>query len=165
MDMDIGGGALTVNPALDAARAEMTEIATNPAHPKYDGYQRGDKTVSDYLDGLYKKAVPEIPAQRTPTELAPRREPEQDAMTQEAREDRIAAGAVDTMLRDTLGHEYDSTMQSMRLASSHLFQSPTGRQALGEWSELFANLGPLAEVRAIRFLGELGQLIQQHKGA
>ena len=171
MEMDTGsGGTLTVqepgNPALDAARAEMTEIATNPAHPKYAGYQRGDSVVSAYLDALYRKAVPDTQTQRPLADPAPHRDTEQDAMsTQEDLEGRHAATEIETTLRNALGDEHDAIMQSMRLASSHLFASPTGRQALGEWSELFANLGPLAEVRAVRFLGELGQLIQQHKGA
>ena len=46
-------------PALDAARAEMKEVATNPQNPRYAGYQRGDKQVMDYLDEVYKKAVPD----------------------------------------------------------------------------------------------------------
>ena len=47
------------SPALDAARAEMTEIATNPQNPRHAGYQRGEKQVMDYLDGRYKQAIPE----------------------------------------------------------------------------------------------------------
>lgn len=79
MEMDTGsGGTLTVqepgNPALDAARAEMTEIATNPAHPKYAGYQRGDPQVSAYLDALYKKAVPDTQTPSTPSDPAPHRD-------------------------------------------------------------------------------------------
>jgi len=44
------------NPALDAARAELKDIATNPNNPRHAGYQRNDSQVSAYLDGLYKKA-------------------------------------------------------------------------------------------------------------
>jgi hypothetical protein len=162
MDMDIGGGTLTVqepgNPALDAARAEMTEIATNPAHPKYAGYQRGDQQVSAYLDALYKKAVPDTVTARTP----PGETPEQDAMT---REDRVAQTEVDTMLRQTLGDSYDGEMANMRIAGSHLFASPSGQRVLSELAPLVSELSPLAEVRAIRFLAELGAMIRTHKGA
>ena len=61
--MDTGsGGTLTVqepgNPALDAARAALNDIATNPNNPRHAGYQRGDAQVSAYLDQLYKNAVP-----------------------------------------------------------------------------------------------------------
>ena len=47
------------NPALEAARAEMKDVMTNAQNPRHAGYQRGDTQVSAYLDGLYKKAVPE----------------------------------------------------------------------------------------------------------
>jgi hypothetical protein len=167
MEMDTGtGGALTVqepgNPALDAARAEMTEIATNPAHPKYDGYQRGDREVSDYLDALYKKAVPDTGAERTLPAPAPHRDTEQDTMT---REDRVAQTEVDTMLRQTLGDSYDGEMASMRIASQHLFATAEGKQALAALAPILTELGPLAEVRAIRFLAEIGDMVRTHKGA
>ena len=166
MGMDIGGGALTVqgpgNPALDAARAEMKEIATNPAHPKYAGYQRGDPQVSAYLDALYKKAVPDTVTARTPSDPAPQRDTEQDAMT---REDRVAQSEVDTMLRQTFGDGYDGGMSNMRIGASHLFAIPDGEKALAAFAPIITELGPLAEVRAIRFLAELGEMIRTHKGA
>lgn len=46
------------SPALQAARAELTDIATNPSNPRHAGYQRGDAAVSAYLGQLYKQAVP-----------------------------------------------------------------------------------------------------------
>ncbi len=61
MDQQIvSGGLFTAsgNPALDTARAEFQDIATNTNNPRNAGYQRGDREVSDYLDGLYKKALP-----------------------------------------------------------------------------------------------------------
>ena len=45
------------NPALDAARAEATDIATNTDNPRHQGYLHGDKSVSQYIDSLYAKAV------------------------------------------------------------------------------------------------------------
>ena len=51
-------GQETQNPALDAARDEAKDIATNTENPRHQGYLRGDKTVSDYIDGLYQKSVP-----------------------------------------------------------------------------------------------------------
>ncbi|TKB91784.1 MAG: hypothetical protein E8D41_09930 [Nitrospira sp.] len=62
MDEQISSGGLFTasgNPALDTARAEFQDIATNTTNPRYAGYQRGDRAVSDYLDGLYKKALPD----------------------------------------------------------------------------------------------------------
>src|SRR5262245_38865347 len=52
----------TSNPALDAARAEHHAIATDPEHPKHEGYKKGDGIVSAYLDSLYRKAFPQTPA-------------------------------------------------------------------------------------------------------
>lgn len=45
-------------PAMNAARAEAKDIATNHENPRYAGYQRGDREVSEYLDTLYAKALP-----------------------------------------------------------------------------------------------------------
>jgi hypothetical protein len=55
--MEISSGPSS--PALDAARAEMKDMATNPQNPRHAGYQRGDREVQAYLDQLYKKAVPD----------------------------------------------------------------------------------------------------------
>lgn len=87
---------------------------------------------------------------------------DQDAMT---REDRVAQTEVEAMLRQTLGDSYDGEMANMRIASSHLFASPSGQRVLSELAPLVSELGPLAEVRAIRFLAELGAMIRTHKGA
>jgi hypothetical protein len=54
-----GGGKGTMTP--DQARMELTEIATNPNHPKHNGYMSGSKEVMDYIDGLYKQAYPGDP--------------------------------------------------------------------------------------------------------
>ena len=35
------------SPALEAARAELREIATNPNNPRYAGYHTGDPDVSN----------------------------------------------------------------------------------------------------------------------
>ena len=46
----LSGNTLTApassNPALDAARAEFTDIATNPQHSRHAGYQRGERELS-----------------------------------------------------------------------------------------------------------------------
>jgi hypothetical protein len=62
MDDTPSGGTLTApapsNPALEAAQAELTDIATNPSNPRYAGYKRGDKQVLSHLEQLYQKACP-----------------------------------------------------------------------------------------------------------
>jgi hypothetical protein len=150
------------NPALEAAKAELTDIATNPSNPRHAGYHRNDPQVSAYLDTLYKKALPETPAQGTPPAPAPLREPDQaPTMTPE---DRVAQAEVETMLQRTLGADYDSTMSDMRIGASHLFAGPDGANALAPLAELITALGPLAQVRGIRFLADLGKLVKTHKG-
>lgn len=149
------------NPARDAATAELTDIATNPANPRHAGYHRNDPQVSAYLDALYKKALPETPAQGTPPEPPTGGTDQATTMTPE---DRVAQAEVESMLRQTLGHDYDHTMSNMRIGAQHLFASPDGAKALAGLSELITALGPLAQVRGIRFLAELGQLKKQQGG-
>ena len=50
-------GQETQNPALDAARNEAKDIATNTENPRHQAYIRGDKAVSSYIDELYQRAV------------------------------------------------------------------------------------------------------------
>ena len=45
-------------PALIAATAEYEKVLTDPTHQHYDGLRRGDKAANDYVDGLYRKALP-----------------------------------------------------------------------------------------------------------
>jgi hypothetical protein len=160
MTVDVGEGVTAPqepgNPALDAARAEMTEIATNPTHPKHAGYRSGDPAVSAYLQALYQKAVP-----TTPSAPAPQHDADQGTTP----EDRVAQAEVEERLRQSFGDSYDGEMANMRTASQHLFATTEGQQALAALAPILTNLGPLAEVRAIRFLAELGDMIQTHKGA
>lgn len=46
------GGQLTP----EQVTAEVADIMQNPKNPRYEGYHRGDKAVSDYIDELYRKA-------------------------------------------------------------------------------------------------------------
>jgi hypothetical protein len=160
------GGTITApapgNPALDAARAELTDIATNPANPRHAAYQRGDKQVSEYLDGLYKRAVPDTAAPATPTDPASGRDTE-PAPTLTA-EDRIAQAEVETMLQRTLGEDYESEMSDMRIGVQHLSSRPDAAKALAIIAPLIGELGDLLQVRGIRFLAEIGQHIKQHGG-
>ena len=150
------------NPALDAARAELKDIATNPDNPRYAGYQRGNAQVSAYLDGLYKKACPETPPPDTPTTPASLREPEQDnTMTLE---DRAAQTEVEEMLRRSFGDDFDTQMRDMRVGGGYLFGTKEQQTILETLSQLITDLGPLAQVRGIRFLAEIGQLVNNHKG-
>jgi hypothetical protein len=118
--------------------------------------------VHDYLHQLYQKAVPQPTAPSTPTAPAPLRTPEPDHTL--TLEDRAAQHKTETMLRQTLGEDYESAMSDMRIGAQHLFSMPEGEKVLAAFAPLITDLGPVAEVRAIRFLGELGQLIKQQGG-
>jgi hypothetical protein len=62
------GGTLTAsNPALQAAQAEYEKVLTDPTHPHYAGYRRGDKAAHDYAESFYRKALPPTPAPGTPS--------------------------------------------------------------------------------------------------
>ena len=143
-------------PALDAARTEFTDIATNPANPRHNGYQRGDPQVSTYLDNLYKKTlptptIPPVPeSQRFVSDTAADRKAQDDG-TAPSLEDRAAQTQGGIMLRQTLGDDYDSEMSDMRIGASHLFSSPEGQQALTVLADSIVGLGPLAEVCGVRF--------------
>jgi hypothetical protein len=63
-----------------------------------------------------------------------------------------------------MGDDYESEMRDMRIGAGHLFSSPEGAQALTALSALITQLGPLEEVRGIRYLAELGRSIKNHNG-
>jgi hypothetical protein len=172
IQQEASGSALTaldstdpVNPAGVEARQELARIISDPTHPMHEGYTRADKQVMDHIEGMYTKAYGGSSAPgETGRSLAtwPGETPEQDAMT---REDRVAQTEVETMLRQTLGTDYDTSMRDMRIGASHLFSIPDGEKTLAAFAPIITELGPLAEVRAIRFLAELGEMIRTHKGA
>jgi hypothetical protein len=151
----------SANPAGEQVRQELSRIMSDPTHPMHEGYSRGDRQAMDHVERMYTKAYGggSAPGEtgRSMT-TRPGETPEQDTTT---REDRAAAGAVDAQLRLVFGDRYDSEMSSMRVASQHLFATAEGAQALAALAPLVSELGPLAEVRAIRFLAELGQLLSQ----
>ncbi len=136
------------NPALEAAQQELRDIATNPSNPRHSGYHKGDAAVSSYLEGLYRKAVPPTAAP------AIERPPAQDDRTLD---ERVAETEVQTMLRQTLGDEYDTEMRYMGVTAQHLFGGESGKAALDVLASAISELGPLAEVRGIRFLAEMGR--------
>jgi hypothetical protein len=51
-----------------------------------------------------------------------------------------------------------------RIGAEHLFSTPDGKKILDALAPLITDLGPLAQVRGIRFLAELGQLKKQQGG-
>jgi hypothetical protein len=49
-------GKATVSADAESARLEHIDIMTNPQNPKYKLFHAGEKSVSEYIDNLYKKA-------------------------------------------------------------------------------------------------------------
>lgn len=153
------------SPALEAARAELREIATNPNNPRYAGYHKGDPDVSKYLDGLYQRAVPPTASpvnldqglSVTTSALERQSAQGEPGLNTLSREERVVASDVQMMLRQTLGDEYDTEMRDMGVAARHLFGGEGGRAALDVLANAISQLGPLAEVRGIRYLAELGR--------
>ena len=153
------------SPVLEAARAELREIVTNPNNSRYAGYHKGDPDVSKYLDGLYRRAVPPTASPRTldqglsvtTSDLERQSAQGEPGLTALSREERVASSEVQTMLRQTLGDEYDTEMRDMGVGAKHLFGGEGGKAALDVLASTISELGPLAEVRGIRYLAELGR--------
>ena len=139
-------------PALDAARAEMTDIATNPENPRHAAYHRGDSAVSAYIDGLYKHAVPKHAKVEIGNESV--------SVATDFSEDAQAQAEVETALRAELGDSYDTTMTEMASGAKYLFDGEEGQHALTSLAYRLTGLGPKAEALGIKFLADLSKLQQ-----
>jgi len=78
--------------------------------------------------------------------------------------DRTAQTEVEEMLRRSFGDDFDTQMRDMRVGGGYLFGTKEQQTILETLSQLITDLGPLAQVRGIRFLAEIGQLVNNHKG-
>ena len=158
------GSTDALHPAGAQVRQELTRIIGDPTHPMHAGYARGERQVMDHIEGMYTHAYGGSPA---PVETGrslttrPSETPEPDAMT---REHRVAQTEVEAMLKQSFGDSYDGEMSNMRVGASRLFAIPDGEKALAAFAPIITELGPLAEVRTIRFLAEIGEMIRTHKG-
>jgi hypothetical protein len=152
-------------PALDAATAEHEKVMTDPTHQHYDGFRRGDQAASDYVDGLYRKILPNY----APVEIGNvdfRRGPltvqQEGVSTTTDLTDEARAGIdVETELRMELGAAYETTMHDMATGAQHLFAGADGEQALTVLADRVSGLGPRAELLGVRFLAELARLQSQ----
>jgi hypothetical protein len=139
-------------PALTSARQEYEKVISDPTHPHYDGLRRGDKTASDYVDGLYRNAVPN-PA---PVEIRN----ESVSATTDFSEDAAAQAETEAGLRAEFGETYDTVMREMGAGAKFLFDGDEGQQALTALSYRLTGLGPKAEALGIKFLADLSKLQQ-----
>lgn len=49
----------SVNQAHEAANIEYAKVLSDPTHPHFAGFRRGEKAAEAYVDALYKKAFPD----------------------------------------------------------------------------------------------------------
>jgi hypothetical protein len=147
-------------PALDAARAEMTEIATNPSNPRYAGYQRGDPQVSAYIDGLYKQAVPDAAPVRLKTESVSVGPVEpQPGETPEAAAIRTRNDVILAPLKQEWGPLYERRFAAAQAVMGTLFE---GRgEVLDDLGEIVRiTYGPKGEAAVLKLFAELEDIKQ-----
>ncbi len=140
-------GQETQNPALDAARNEAKDIATNTENPMHQGYLRGDKAVSNHIDGLYRKAVPSGGGQ---VEIGTDGISTLDIVSgnQEAQEETIAT------LKKEWGENFEGNFQLARETARHLF--PTGQEE--RFERVAAAVSEvIGEAEAIKLLHSIGK--------
>ncbi len=156
---DIEQPAPAANPALDSARAELTKVMTDTTHPDHAAFRRGDEKVVARIGSLYTKAVGSAPA---PIDDGIMITGKPDGQSDgQSSDDMLAAQAIDTMLRHTLGESYDSEMTDMRIGARSLFGSENGPALFDALNPIVTALGPEAEVAGVRFLAHLGRLTQR----
>ena len=54
-----GSGGSTGPNLGEQAREEYAKVMSDPTHPHFDGLRRNSKEANAYVDGLYKKALPD----------------------------------------------------------------------------------------------------------
>lgn len=148
--------------------AELARIRTDPAHPLHAGFVRNDPHVRAQIEGLYTRhygaaAVqlgPRSPLDDATTGTAPPIPPDEAAQSPE---ERLAQHQVEETLRHTFGDDYETIMFNARIGAGHMFENPETTQALEHLSTLVTSLGPEAEVLAVRFLSQVGQLHTQRR--
>lgn len=148
--------------------AELARIRTDPAHPLHAGFLRNDPQVRTHLEGLYTRHYgsamvqfgPRSPLDESTTGTAPPIPPDEAAQSPE---ERVAQHQVEETLRHTFGDDYETIMFNARIGAGHMFENPETTQALEHLSTLVTSLGPEAEVHAVRFLSQVGQLHTQRR--
>lgn len=153
-------------PALNTARAELTDIATNPENPRHLGYGKGDPQVMQYLDSLYKKAAPGTGGSPMPPSsvhiggtdslsLGPA-DP-QPGETPEEAEIRTRNEVILAPLKQEWGPHYETRFAAARATAGTLFEGQ------GEMLDTLGAIvrmeyGPKGEAAALKFFAELHDL-------
>jgi hypothetical protein len=167
----------TQNPAAEAARAELKAIMSDPSHRLHTAWRHGDAAAVDrHLQPFYDKVagasalvideegLTVTGAPSSPPTEATLHPPNAEPPAASSAEDRAAQAEVDTMLRETLGDDYETEMRDMRIGAAHLFSIPDGQKVADAFAPLITELGPQAELLGVRFLAELGRLSTARKG-
>jgi hypothetical protein len=159
-DSTQSGGTIAIptpaNPALDAAKAELTKMISDPTHPDHLGYLRNDPQVRAKIAAMYKTAVPETTAPGTPPAATPGREPDQaPTMTLE---DRAARTEADAMVREALGPTYEADIADVEHELRYLTSDEQGQRAYQVFASRIGGLGPRADVLTVKYLRDLRKL-------
>jgi len=134
------------NPALEQARNEAKDIATNTENPRHQGYLRGDKAVSDHIDSLYQRGV----IGEGKVEIGEDGIVVEDIVSgnQEVQEETIAT------LKAEWGENFEGNFQLARETARHLF--PTGQEE--RFERVAAAVSEvIGEAEAIKLLHSIGK--------
>ncbi len=141
-------------PALAGATAEYEKVMTDPTHEHYAGLRRGDKAANDYVDSLYRKALPNnAPVPLTDEGIS--------ASTASSEDDWQAQTEVETALRQEFGEHFDTIMSQMSVGAKYLFDGNEGQHALIVLTDRMSALGPKGEALGVKFLADLAHLQSQ----
>lgn len=147
----------TSTPAVNAATAEYEKMMTDPTHEHYAGLRRGDKAANDYVDSLYRKALPNnAPVPLTDEGIS--------ASTDSTDDDWKSQSEVETALRQEFGDSYPAVMHQMSVGAKYLFDGNEGQHALMVLTDRMSALGPKGEALGVKFLADLAHLQQLQGG-
>jgi hypothetical protein len=145
-------------PALDAVKTELMTISTDPLHPMHLGYHRGDRSVMDHIDTLYKQAVPAAPP--VPSFTNP---PEpQTGDTPEEADVRARNEVILAPLKTAWGQDFDTRYAAARRQATVLFGDGLEELFNDLGSRLRMQYGPRGETLGLKFLADLADLDQPH---
>lgn len=109
------------NPAGLQAREEYAKIISDPQHPMYEGFRRGEKSVMNHIDTIYKKAYPDTVPREELSMSTSEREQAGLSATALLPED---AQAVEALRSESeWGAQFEEHLSAARFGSSRLTQA------------------------------------------
>ncbi len=161
MPNEEAGSATREETAHQTAKAELSDIMSNPQNPHYQGWKRGDKATLDHVDRLYGRIPPGEPVPISDgvelhTEF-PRPAPDPvakldtpDALPGETPEETENRREVVTALRQEWGGDYEANMALAQRTAADIFKGREG--IIKQVAQAFPD-----DVTAIKLLVDLGR--------